>query len=96
MPNSKFVNKINFLQEPGASATVMPSDDMLMYLEMRIRAPAEEECEYGIYSKAREIPIFFVRTFSHQILAHFSLLMYIPCIALCTKHRMYSIKVLNK
>lgn len=60
MPNSKFVNKINFLQEPGASATVMPSDDMLMYLEMRIIAPAEEECEYGIYSKAREIPIFFV------------------------------------
>ena len=38
----------------------MPSDDMLMYLEMRIIAPAEEECEYGIYSKACEIPIFFV------------------------------------
>ena len=57
MPNPNFVNKIKFQQEPGAP---MPSDDMLMYLEMRIIAPAEEECEYGIYSKACEIPIFFV------------------------------------
>ncbi|WP_290936012.1 hypothetical protein [Fibrobacter sp.] len=60
MPNPKFVNKINFLQEPGTSETVMPSDDLLMYLEKYIVAPAEEMCEYGIYSKAREIPIFFV------------------------------------
>ena len=60
MPNSKFVNKINFLQEPGTSATVMPSNDILMYLEKYIIAPAEEKCEYGIYSKACEIPIFFV------------------------------------
>ncbi|WP_254900005.1 hypothetical protein [Fibrobacter sp. UWB13] len=38
----------------------MPSDDMLMYFEKHIIAPAEEECGYGIYSKALEIPIFFV------------------------------------
>lgn len=61
MPNSKFVNKINFLQEPGtAPETVMPSDSILMYLEKYIIVPAEEKCGYGIYSKAREIPIFFV------------------------------------
>lgn len=60
MPKPKFVNKINFQQEPGTSETVMPSDDMLMYLEKYIIAPAEDECGYGIYSKAREIPIFFV------------------------------------
>lgn len=60
MPKSKFVNKIKFQQEPGTSETVMPSDDMLMYLEKYIIAPAEDECGYGIYSKAREIPIFFV------------------------------------
>lgn len=60
MLQSDFVNKINFQQEPGTSATVMPSDDILMYLEKYIVAPAEEMCEYGIYSKAREIPIFFV------------------------------------
>ena len=61
MPKPKFVNKINFQQEPGTSETVMPSDDMLMYFEKHIIAPAEEECGYGIYSKALEIPIFFVR-----------------------------------
>lgn len=38
----------------------MPSDDILMYLEKYIIVPAEKECEYGIYTKAREIPIFFV------------------------------------
>ena len=61
MPNSNpkpsFVNKINFQQEPG---TPMPPDNLLMYLEKYIIAPAEEKCNYGIYSKAREIPIFFV------------------------------------
>ena len=31
MPNPNFVNKIKFQQEPGASAMVMPSNDMLMY-----------------------------------------------------------------
>lgn len=61
MPKPKFVNKIKFQQEPGTSETVMPSDDMLMYFEKHIIAPAEEECGYGIYSKALEIPIFFVR-----------------------------------
>lgn len=60
MPKPKFVNKIKFQQEPGTSETVMPSDDMLMYFEKHIIAPAEEECGYGIYSKALEIPIFFV------------------------------------
>ena len=55
IPN--FVNKINFQQVPG---TPMPPDNLLMYLEKYIIAPAEEKCGYGIYSKAREIPIFFV------------------------------------
>jgi hypothetical protein len=54
------VNKIKFQQEPDTPETVMPSDDMLMYFEKHIIAPAEEECGYGIYSKALEIPIFFV------------------------------------
>ncbi len=53
--------KIKFQQEPGtAPETVMPSDSILMYLEKYIIVPAEEKCGYGIYSKAREIPIFFV------------------------------------
>ena len=60
MPIPNFVNKINFLREPGTSVTVMPSDHILMYLEKYIIAPAEEKCNYGIYSKACEIPIFFV------------------------------------
>ena len=63
MPNANFVNKINFKQEPGTnllSDKIMPSDSILMYLEKYIIAPAEEKCGYGIYSKAREIPIFFV------------------------------------
>ena len=60
MPNPNFVNKINFQQEPGTSGSVMPPNDTLMYLEKYIIAPAEEKCGYGIYSKAREIPIFFV------------------------------------
>ncbi len=61
MPNPNFVNKIKFQQEPGAAPeTVMPSDSILMYLEKYIIVPAEEKCGYGIYSKACEIPIFFV------------------------------------
>ncbi len=71
MPKPKFVNKIKFQQEPDTSETVMPSDDMLMYFEKHIIAPAEEECGYGIYSKALEIPIFFVseRTINQKGLA---------------------------
>ena len=71
MPKPKFVNKIKFQQEPGSSETVMPSDDMLMYFEKHIIAPAEEECGYGIYSKALKIPIFFVseKTFNQKGLA---------------------------
>lgn len=66
IPN--FVNKINFQQVPG---TPMPPDNLLMYLEKYIIAPAEEKCGYGIYSKAREIPIFFVseKTINQQRLA---------------------------
>lgn len=60
MRNPDFVNQIRFQQEPGTSETVMPSDDLLMYFEKYIIVPAEEECGYGIYSKACEIPIFFV------------------------------------
>ena len=71
MPKPKFVNKIKFQQEPGTSETVMPPDNLLMYLEKYIIAPAEEKCGYGIYSKAREIPIFFVseKTINQQRLA---------------------------
>src|SRR5574344_1510223 len=54
---SGFVRKIRFEQDQGAA---MPPDNLLLYLEKYILAPAEKKCRYGVYPMACEIPVYFV------------------------------------